>query len=161
MNAKLLHIWRVSRWHFAFAASRMSGQRLAASGLLCLWITVLIVIDLPLQAETRKITAQLTDDRAHGPEEPPHASPQSAPDDITREFIVSLPAFSKSVSQLRALDELADRSGVAITSAHYRYEHLSRLPLVKVALSIVVQGEEKQQRRFLQTALNGFPKAPS
>ncbi|MFC0397533.1 hypothetical protein [Paraburkholderia rhizosphaerae] len=154
MNATLLRFWRISRWHLKRIANGMNWQRTTAAGLLMLWAGLMGVIDLPLQRETRQIAERISGDIAHDPVGPgavPHA-----PDDLTGDFVASLPAFDRCTEQLRSLNLLAEKSGVMIASAHYRYEPMPGLPITRVTVGMDVRGNEKQQRRFLQMMLNAF-----
>jgi hypothetical protein len=145
------------RWHLERLADRIDWQHTAALGLFALWTALLITIDLPLRAETQRIAARLEHDSTHAPDESRVALLHSATPDLTREFVASLPHFEKCTDQVGALNLIANQSGVVVASAHYRYEQLPGLPVTKVVLAIDARGDEAQQRKFLQTALNALP----
>jgi hypothetical protein len=153
--AKLLRLWKIGCWH-SNATNRMDWQRIAMAAVLALWASLIFIIDLPLLAETRQINGQVAKQRTLDSARQRSPSAQPAPYDPTHTFIASLPAFDKCADQLRALNELAEKSGVSIASVHYRYEPLPGLPITKVAMSVDARGEEQQHRRFLQMALNTF-----
>lgn len=135
----------------------MSWQNAAIAGFAALWVALVIAVDFPLYTETQSLRNQLEKNNIGKSATARRDTKQSTPFDPTHEFIASLPAFDKCTEQLRALNQLANKSGVLIASAHYRYEPVSGLPLMKAGVIMDVRGSEKQQRRFLRMILNAFP----
>lgn len=144
-------------WYLACVLNRAEWQHITAMGLLALWATLIGTIDWPLHAEMRQMTLRLAQHRVQEPTRPRPATQQSAPRDLTHEFMASLPEFEKYPEQLRELNLLADKGNVVITRIDYRYEQMPALPITKLTLHMDIRGDEAQQRRFLQTTLNAFP----
>ncbi|MGA7817959.1 hypothetical protein [Caballeronia sp.] len=155
MNGKKLR--QIVSWHIACGFDRLEWQTTTAVGLVILWATLICVINSPLHAETQQMKLRLAPHIALERAKPASVKPDSAPRDLTHDFVASLPEFDKHSEQLRALNSLADKNSVVITRIDYRYEQLPALPIKKLALHMDVKGDEAQQRRFLQTTLNAFP----
>jgi hypothetical protein len=144
-------------WYIACGLDWFEWQYTIAAGLVLLWAMLTCAIDFPLHADTRQMTSRLAPHIALERARPSVAKLDSAPRDLTRDFVASLPEFDKHVEQLRALNSLADKNGVVITRIDYRYEQLPVLPIRKLALRMDVKGDEAQQQSFLRTTLNAFP----
>ncbi|MEM5373096.1 hypothetical protein V4C53_44980 [Paraburkholderia azotifigens] len=157
MNAGAIRKWRIARWYLGYAANQVNWQGNVTVALLVLWVALVCTIDLPLQSETQRIAIQLGKIGAGESGRFSRESPLRRPQDPTLEFIDSLPSNTRYLEQLLALNQLADKCDVIITSVHYRYEQVSGLPITRVAMAMEVRGDEKPQHAFLQRTLNAFP----
>jgi hypothetical protein len=149
--------WRRFRWYLACVLNRIARRHIAAMGLLVLWATLIAAIDCPLLAETRQMTLQIAPYTSLKHAKQHLTSQPLAPRDLTQEFTATLPEFDKSTEQLRALNALADKNGVVITRADYRYEQMPAMPIKKLTLRMDLRGDMAQQRGFLRATLNAFP----
>lgn len=148
--------WRLISWHLACGLNRVEWRHSAGAGLLGLWILLIGTVDLPLHAEIQRATLQLAPYLALQSSKPASAMKPITRRDVSTEFAAALPEFEKYPEQLRALNALADRAGVALVRVDYRYEPLPALPIIALSLQIDLRGEEVQQRKFLQAALDAF-----
>jgi hypothetical protein len=148
---------QIVSWYIACGLDWLEWQYTIAAGLVLLWAMLICVIDSPLHAETRQMTSRVAPYIALEQAKPHSAKLDSTPHNLAHDFVASLPEFNNHVEQLRALNSLADKSGVVITRIDYRYEQLPALPIRKLALRMDVRGDEAQQQSFLRTTLNALP----
>jgi len=149
------HAWQVLSWRCAWALDQLRPAHLVVAGLFGLWASSIIAIDYPLLRETRQMAMQLAS--ISEPAQERTATAKTQPPNVAKEFAAALPKFDAYPDQLRALNTLADKNGVVIARVDYRYEPLKALPIKRLAMRMHIEGQDLQQRRFLQAMLNAFP----
>jgi len=149
------HVLRTISWRWAWALNRVDSIHIVAVGLLALWASLILTIDYPLLRETQQMSLQLASipEPAYGPTTASKSEPRNSVD----AFYAALPEFDTYPDQLRALNALAEKSGVVIERVDFQYEPLTKLPIKKLAMRMFITGTAAQQRRFLPALLNAFP----
>jgi hypothetical protein len=155
MTMSRQRILQVVSWRGTWLLNRLKSPHITVTALLALWALLIGTIDYPLFKETRRMALQLASIPAPAPVRP--AARQAGPRNLAKEFAATLPEFDAYPDQLRDLHTLADKHGIVITRADYRYELLAELPIEKLAMHMDINGPDEAHRRFLQAMLNALP----
>jgi hypothetical protein len=148
--------WRVLTWYARYVFNRLEWQHTLSIGLFSLWAMTVAFVDYPLYVETRALSSRLARPIRLDAATRKPASQRDMPRDLVKEFVASLPEFQQYPEQLRALNDLVDRNGIAARHIDYRYERVPSLAIQKLALQMELSGQEIPLRKFMQVALNSF-----
>lgn len=144
------------RWQIALLWGALGTAELLLLALLGLWAGLWLVVNVPLQAESRQLeqkVALLQESRSRPVLDPAHA----VRTDITREFTNFLPPETDREGQLTRLHKLADQRSLLLSRADYRIEPVKSLTLKRLSIRVSLQGSYAMQRQFLHDALGAFP----
>ncbi|WP_175954811.1 hypothetical protein [Burkholderia sp. BCC0405] len=147
-------ILQIVSWRGTWLLNRLQSPHVTVTALLALWALLTGTIDYPLFKETRRMAMQLASIPEPAPVGP--AARKAEPRNLAKEFAATLPEFDAYPDQLRDLHALADKHGIVITRADYRYELLAELPIEKLAIHMDINGPDEAHRRFLQAMLNAL-----
>jgi hypothetical protein len=149
--------WQILAWHLGYRLNAAGWQHVVAIGLLTLGLLLLVVVDYPIYVQTRQLASALAAQSALKIARRESPAQIDVHRDVAKEFVNSLPTFDKNPEQLRALTQLAEKTGIAVLRIDYRYEHLPTLTIRRIALHLDLSGGEMQQQRLLRLLLNTFP----